>query len=477
MTRFSSLLTLWMLGSAVAVSGCDSETGSGGDGDAPLSDYDALFDGAPGNDALPFDIKADGPAPRQFDLVDVQSPVKSQGRRGVCSVFSTTALMEHLYILAGQEDPDFSEQYLQWSVKEEVGSFPRTSGSNANYNLQAINEYGIPIESAWAYEIDQWDENDDPECAKDNGDDRPTRCYTNGAPPQEALDAEKFTLPRGRYRNSRRNSIIDHMRVTGTGAVVGLDFFYQAWNHRGTSLTRTTDNWDKGIVLDPNAEDITKSHEKRAGHSVLLVGWDLDMSVPRREADGSVMTDANGEPVMDTGFFVFKNSWGTGSFGVDNPHGAGYGFISMEYVETYGSVRVSDIPEVELPEPEEPGIEEPTDPEAEIFDSEEVVEIPDNDPVGVTSNIEVPSEGVVSRITVEFQIEHTYRGDLTVRLVHGDTIVTLHDRAGGGEDDLVKTLELTDFADQDRGGTWQLQVADNANLDTGRINGWTLLIE
>ncbi len=479
MTRINKFLALWMLGLTVAANGCDSDAGDADADDAPLSDYDSLFDGAPTNEELPFDIKADGPAPRQFDLVDAQSPVKSQGRRGVCSVFSTTALMEHLYILAGEQDPDFSEQYLQWSVKEEVGSFPRTSGSNANYNLQAISEYGIPVESAWAYEIDQWDEDDDPECAKDNGDDRPTRCYTNGAPPQEALDADKFTLPRGRYRNSRRNSIIDHMRVSGTAAVVGLDFFYQAWNHRGTSLTRNTDNWDKGIVLMPNAEDIQKSHEKRAGHSVLLVGWDLDLQIPRREADGSITTDADGEPVMDTGFFVFKNSWGTGGFGVDNAHGAGYGFISMDYVERYGSVRVSDIPEIVVPEPDpdQPDIDEPTDPEAELFTSEEVVDIPDNDPTGITSAIEVASEGVVSKITVEVDIEHTYRGDLTVRLVHGDTIVTLHDREGGGQDDLQMTVELADFADQDRGGTWQIQVADNAKIDTGRVVGWALLIE
>lgn len=468
---------------SVGLTGCDPDAGdAGGDDEAPLSDYDALFEGAPSNDELPFEIKADGPAPRQFDLVDLQSPVKSQGRRGVCSIFSTVALMEHLYISAGETDPDFSEQYLQWSVKEQVGSFRNTSGSNANYNLQAIHEYGVPVESAWEYEINEWDETDDPECDKEN-EDRPTRCYTNGAPPQEAVDAEKFTLPRGRWLNSSEAAIVDHMRVNDTAVVVGLDFFYQAWNHRGTTLTRNLDNWDKGIVMAPNAKDIEESRKKRAGHSILLVGWDYDLEVQRREADGSLMVDANGNPVMDTGFFIFKNSWGSDSFGVDNPYGGGYGFISMDYVETYGSARVSDLPTIVEPEPEpDPGTDpgtDPTDPPpgAELYESDESVEIPDNDPVGVTSTIEVPTNGAVSSVTVEFDISHTYRGDLTVRLIHGSTIVTLHDRAGGGEDDLQATFELSDFEGEDRGGAWQLQVIDNANADTGVLNGWLLLIE
>ena len=478
--RIPSLIAPLALSTSLALSGCDPEAGGPDDGDAPLSDYDALFEGAPTNDELPFDIKADGPAPQQFDLVDLQSPVKSQGRRGVCSIFSTVALMEHLYISAGVENPDFSEQYLQWSVKEQVRSFRNTSGSNANYNLQAISEYGIVAESDWEYEINEWNETDDPECGKDN-EDRPTRCYTNGAPPMEAMDAEKFFLPRGRYLNSSRASIIDHMRVNETAVVVGLDFFYQAWNHRGTTLTRNTDNWDKGIVLSPNSDDVTESRKKRAGHSILLVGWDLEMEVQKREADGSLMVDAAGEPVMDKGFFIFKNSWGAGSFGVDNPHGGGYGFISMDYVTDYGSARVSDLPEIVMPEPEpEPGTdpEEPTEPaDAELYESDEVIEIPDNDPTGIVSEIEVPESGDISKITVEFDITHTYRGDLTVRLIHGSTIVTLHDRAGGSDDDLRGTFELDDFDAEDRRGTWQLQVSDNAKADTGSLNGWIVLIE
>lgn len=88
----------------------------------------------------------------------------------------------------------------------------------------------------------------------------------------------------------------------------------------------------------------------------------------------------------------------------------------MDYVARYGSARVSDRPEVMEPEPEDPTPEPPSG-EAELFSSEEVVEIPDDDPVGITSTIAVPSDGASSKITVEYSITHSYRGDLTVRLI------------------------------------------------------------
>src|SRR5688572_11052509 len=104
--------------------------------------------------------------------------------------------------------PDFSEQYLQWSVKNEVGAFRHTSGSNAAENLEAINEYGIPVESAWPYESSPWTEANDPGC-KGEESSMPVQCFTNGDPPQAALDATKFNLPRGRWLNT--NSIKAHI--------------------------------------------------------------------------------------------------------------------------------------------------------------------------------------------------------------------------------------------------------------------------
>src|SRR5688500_7252188 len=89
-------------------------TSVSGDNDPPLASRDELFQRPPKADDLRDEYKSDELFPaKHTDLLAFQSPVRNQARRGVCSIFSTTALMEHLYILEGTiTEPDFSEQYL-----------------------------------------------------------------------------------------------------------------------------------------------------------------------------------------------------------------------------------------------------------------------------------------------------------------------------------------------------------------------------
>jgi hypothetical protein len=454
---------------ALSLVACDPGEDAAGD-DPPLTSYEALFEGAPVGKDLPYQIKADGPAPlHHSELLAVQSPVKSQGSRGVCSIFATTALMEHLYAKAGVEDADFSEQYLQWSTKFELNVFRNTSGSNNTFNLDAINRFGIPSEDAWPYEAAPWGETDLTGCKGNNDENLPTLCYTNGEPPTEAREAEKFHLPASRFISTRPSAIMDHIRVNGTAVAIGLDFFYQSWNHRKSTLPRNLDNWDQGIVLYPNDEDVTESHKQRAGHAVLIVGWDNEMEVPKRDKDGNVVVDGAGNPVVEKGFWIIKNSWGTAGFGIENPHGAGYGFLSMEYVQDFGNARITDVPDLQ-PEPE-PG-------EGETFDSDPNLAIPDNVKAGVTDTITVATEGTVARVSVEVDIVHTFRGDLVVALRHGDTRVVLHDRKGGGQHDLKQVFAVeADFDGAAKDGEWILEVADTAGADVGTLNGWSLTIE
>ncbi len=492
-TRFSAaLLAASVLGGCAATEGgYDGEL----DNDPPLADVDELLEGAPDGATLPDESKADAQYPVLYTKpIEWQSPVKSQGSRGVCSIFSTVALMEHLYIKEGTlPNPDFSEQYLQWSAKVQVGSFPHTSGSNANSNLRAIHEYGIVAEADDPYETFQWSTANDSEC---EGEDMPTKCYTNGDPSEEARAARKYFLPRGRWLSNRRRSIKAHMTEKEQGAIVGLTFFYQSWNHRRSDLPTNRDYWNKGYVLYPNAKDQELSLEKRAGHSIELVGWDDELEVPTVDEEGNTVVDENGEPVMEKGFFIFKNSWGTGSFGKDNPHGDGYGFISMRYVEEYGSVYISDLPTVELPDEVcGDGIDNDMNGDTDCDDAAcantfecaagdtEVVTfasaagalaIPDNDPVGVASEITVDRQGTVLALDVAVNITHTYRGDLQVTLYRGDDAIVLHDRQGGGQDNLQQSFRVESFDGSEMSGTWRLKVTDNAGADTGELVGWSL---
>ena len=77
--------------------------------------------------------------------------------------------------------------------------------------------------------------------------------------------------------------------------------------------------------------------------------WDREEATKARVAalgtDGKLLTDSQGNPLMEKGFFIFKNSWGKGSFGVDNPHGDGYGYISYKYVAELNAY-VSGLPKM-----------------------------------------------------------------------------------------------------------------------------------
>ena len=464
--------------------------------EAPVSALDPLFEGAPGNDELPEEGKADETYPRRFDLMDIQTPVRSQGSRGVCSIFATAALMESLYRSEGSiMSPDFSEQYLQWSVKTQVMAFTNTDGSSAQRNLEAISRFGIPEESAWPYESRGWGTTQDMACTGPEAM-RPVRCWTNGEPPASAREAELYRLPAGRWISTRRRSLMAHMTNRRTPVVVGGDFFYQAWNHGGSMLPVSAEYSRRGIVLYPTPEDITDSRLRPAGHAYLLVGWDEEMQVQRLNGQGQPMVDAMGNPVYETGFFLFKNSWGTGRFGTEGTPAAGYGWISIRYVEEFLSGYVSDVPTVRIP-PEtcNNSRDDDRDGMADCMDSDcsgqracmdvstgtthelaPMVAIPDNAPTGVSSEIMVAEGGSISSLAVTVDATHPYRGDLVVRLTHAGRTVTLMDRQGSGDDDLHQTFDVSDWNGVDAAGAWTLTVVDSARSDVGTLDRWSLAI-
>ncbi|MEE2644874.1 MAG: proprotein convertase P-domain-containing protein [Myxococcota bacterium] len=462
--------------------------------EAALSDRQALFSEAPDPRTLPDEQKADQPLPGSFDLVELQSPVKSQGSRGVCSIFSTIALMEHLYMKQGAATPDFSEQLLQWSVKQELGRFTKTGGSNASANLQALETYGVVEEEDYPYQTYKWSDADDPECTGEKG--QPTRCYTNGEPPEGALSARRWHLPRSRWISNNPRNIKSFMIEHQMGIVVGLDFFYQSWNHRKSELPTNRTYWSEGYVLSPNSEDEKISNEKPAGHSVLIVGWDDDLSVPKVDAEGTEVLDEAGEPILEKGFFLIKNSWGTSGFGIRNRFGAGYGWISMSYVERFGRAVSSKPPEEELHELCDDGFDNnfdgvfdcgdpscadsascapPTPTEIRI-EGEAPASIED---LGMLSlPLAVEATGFIRSLALTLEVEHSYRGDL---------VITLESPSGrraqifnGADHPEVKLDErhlLPLFIGEPTEGTWWLHVEDRAPEDSGLIKRWGLELE
>ncbi len=105
------------------------------------------------------------------------------------------------------------------------------------------------------------------------------------------------------------------------------------------------------------------------------------------------------------------------------------------------------------------------------------VNIPDNKPAGITSTINVPDSLRITQLSVTVNITHTYQGDLIVKLTSPTgTVVTLHNRTGGSTDNLRQTYTPTNFNGQLSPGVWTLSVSDNASIDTGRLDNWSMTI-
>jgi serine protease len=103
--------------------------------------------------------------------------------------------------------------------------------------------------------------------------------------------------------------------------------------------------------------------------------------------------------------------------------------------------------------------------------------IPDNDPTGITSTIDVSDTVQVFGLTADVDISHTWIGDLVVKLTSPTgTEAVLHNAEGGSADNIVKSWDLSAFNGEMATGTWTLSVSDNVGADTGTLNNWGLVI-
>jgi hypothetical protein len=188
-----------------------------------------------------------------------------------------------------------------------------------------------------------------------------------------------------------------------------------------------------------------------------------------RDGDGNVLTDDNGNDLREKGFYIFKNSWGTDSFGVNNSYGPGYGYISQRYVREYGRVRVANLPTSPVKVPDQGG-----NGDTMTYEGQGGIAIPDNDSTGITSSLTVPDSGAISALQLNIDIEHTWRGDLRVELMHNGQTVMLHDRTGGSEHNLTTSFDVPQMVGEEMNGSWTLKVSDNAGQDTGTLLSWSL---
>jgi subtilisin-like proprotein convertase family protein len=102
--------------------------------------------------------------------------------------------------------------------------------------------------------------------------------------------------------------------------------------------------------------------------------------------------------------------------------------------------------------------------------------IPDDNTMGVSSEISITEPGQIASLAVDVDIAHTYRGDLKIQLEHAGRTVTVVDRQGAGEDNIMEAFSLADFNGTEAMGVWRMTVIDTARSDTGTFNSWGLRI-
>ena len=107
--------------------------------------------------------------------------------------------------------------------------------------------------------------------------------------------------------------------------------------------------------------------------------------------------------------------------------------------------------------------------------------IPDNASAGISNSIAISQAGTVKGLKVSVDITHSFIGDLKVELVApSGQQVLLHDRAGGSDDNLIRSFDsvtspvLVTLVGQQSQGNWNLRVRDLAAQDVGKLNRWSL---
>ena len=101
-------------------------------------------------------------------------------------------------------------------------------------------------------------------------------------------------------------------------------------------------------------------------------------------------------------------------------------------------------------------------------------------------SVQVGDTKPIKAVKVQVDIEHTYIGDLIIRILPptgaGMSAVTLHNRTGGSTDNLKKTYDavstpdLAGYAGANPQGKWTLEVKDRAKQDTGSIRRFSVLL-
>lgn len=480
-------VSLPLLGLLVA--SCTTPDALDDGGYPPLVPAATLLGGTPPAPPASTRGKANLVLPAKLDLLATQSPVKDQGQRGTCSYFSTVALVEHLFRAATpSEAPVLSEQHAIWLVAHKGKVTDSVFG-----NLEVYSEHGGLIEaSVWPYGKKPWTAPAHPECDAASP---PASCTTQGDPPAAAAQAKRWTVGAPDAVSTQPEALKAYLYLTKQALVVGMPVHCQAWSYAtGCPLPTDSARYQKGIISYPTPEDLAQyeASASQPSHAMLLVGWDDTLELPRRDGEGKAVVDESGAPVMERGFYLAKNSWGTNYFGSKSPVAPGYALISMRYVEEMGRLVAA----------QRPGLSEVCD-DGNDNDQNGYLDCDDracsdapgcaNKSLTFSASPALPiqpgaaSESVlwianaarVASLAVSVELSHPARHQLRLELrqSHGSTTWTLFDHDGPVGADLVRTFPVsTAWGPAAARGKWTLRVVNAAGGKPGQLKAWKITV-
>lgn len=246
---------------------------------------------------------------------------------------------------------------------------------------------------------------------------------------------------------------------------------------------------------------IRRSGEATIGDELFVIGH--PMGLPTKITTGGKVRSVSNPDYMVTNLDTYGGNSGSAVFNATTglvegilvrgetdlmPAGSCY----KSYTCTDDSCRGEDvtrisllrslIPEVAVDNPGNGSPNVPTEPTAPVVPAPEVfsvsprLNIPDNNTIGVTSQLLVASAPQGRKVLVSLDISHTYIGDLSIQVVapNGKTAL-LHSRAGGRTMNIKKTYDVTArLGSVSAGGTYKLIVKDLARRDVGILKSWSV---
>jgi hypothetical protein len=299
-----------------------------------------------------------------------QTSVKWQGKRSLCTIFSSVAVVEAIYMAQNPnaKELDLSEEWLQYlnSLHSPTGG---GNGATLETAFGLMKKYGMAMEKDMPFDGNDWSESS-PQAQKyckglsdSMGNLRLTRCLNGhrdvklmeysadelrsidpslSKAKTSAKESLSTFLAKMSFRSMGPAQVKESLRRGAPVAVV-MNVYYGSWNHKGGAALGiddiSSDLFAKGVVTYPekgskDAELSFKDGVHR--HSVEIVGYDdnIEMTYTKKMMDGSVKTFSR------KGVYYFKNSWDKKKFGsqfkVDGKKIPGFGMMPQDHANILG---------------------------------------------------------------------------------------------------------------------------------------------